>query len=100
MNATKAIKRLEIIIDESHAKDLTRDLKKAGFPDFTKVPEVHGAGSRGRRSGDHMTGVFHNCLIILACEEANVQKACDIIRPYLSDIGGMCLISDALWLEH
>ena len=38
-------------------------------------------------------------MIVLACKEDQAQKVVNELRPSLKGFGGMCLISDCLWLE-
>ena len=94
-------KRIEIVIEEPLARRLAEQLAALGAPGYTLIPRARGSGDRGQRRGDEPTGTSTNCVFIIACsDEAVVQRIVDGIRPLLSRAGGICLISDALWVRH
>ncbi|MCC6130940.1 MAG: transcriptional regulator, partial [Acidobacteria bacterium] len=37
---------------------------------------------------------------VVACDEAELAPLLESLRPLLSRYGGMCLVSDALWVRH
>ena len=47
-----------------------------------------------------MTRVFQNSYILTACTEEQLEKVVAAVRPVLKRVGGMCLVSDALWVLH
>ena len=96
----KSIKRIEIVIDAAHTPSLLKMLREAGAPGYTLVRDVHGSGDRGERTGDHLTDVFRNCMVLLACEPEICPAILDAVRPLLQEFGGICLLSDAQWLKH
>jgi hypothetical protein len=58
-------------------------------------------GDRGLRRADDPTGTSTNCVFLIACDnDKDVQKIVDAIRPVLAKSGGICLISEALWVRH
>ena len=93
-------KKLEIVIDATHTPELLAALKRAGAPGYTVIRNVEGTGDRGERAGDELTDVFRNCYIVVACPAERVEPLTDAVRPLLERHGGMCLCSDATWLEH
>ncbi|MEM7396677.1 MAG: transcriptional regulator [Verrucomicrobiota bacterium] len=96
----KPVKRIEIVIDAAHTPALLDVLKEADAPGHTLVRDVHGSGDRGDRTGDHLTEVFRNCLIIVACPPEQCESLVEAVRPLLRKFGGICLVSDAQWLRH
>ncbi|CAA0121378.1 Uncharacterised protein [Halioglobus japonicus] len=97
----KTCKRIEIVIETPLARRLATRLRELGAPGFTLIPEVRGAGDRGERRADELSGDSSNCLILIACDDqATVDRILDAVRPLLSSSGGVCLVSDALWLRH
>ena len=96
----KPVKRIEIIIDESHADHVLRLLDAAQVTGYTVIRDVTGKGDRGVRGGDGLTDVFDNCCILIACEPTVVQTILPPLRDLLRDVGGMCLIGDAQWVIH
>lgn len=97
----KPCKRIEIVIETPLAARLTELLRKAGAPGYTLVPDVRGAGDRGERRADELSGDSSNCLVLIACDDqALIDNILEIIRPLLSRSGGICLVSEAQWLRH
>ncbi|MCB1701517.1 MAG: transcriptional regulator [Pseudomonadales bacterium] len=97
----KPCKRIEIVIEAPLAHRLTERLRQLGAPGFTLVPDVRGAGDRGERRADELSGDSSNCLILIACDDqATVDSILEAVRPLLSRSGGICLVSDAQWLRH
>lgn len=94
------VKRIEIIIDSIGVNELVGALKKQGANGYTIIPDVSGMGDRGPRMGDELTDVFKNTYLIVACPEDQANRLIEAIRPYLKKFGGMCLVSDAMWIKH
>lgn len=96
----KPVKRIEIIIDSLDLKSCLQELEKTGVSGYTVIRDVIGNGDRGTRSGDMLNDTMKNSYILIACEESEVKMITDALRPKLKRFGGMCLISDAIWLLH
>ena len=97
----KPCKRIEIVIETPLATRLTETLTRLGAGGFTLIPDVRGAGGRGMRRADELSGDTSNCLILIACnDQATVEAILEAVRPLLSRSGGICLVSDAQWLRH
>ena len=97
----KPCKRLEIVIEKHMARKVIAALNDAGAPGYTMIDQASGSGDRGSRYADDPTGTSTNCLIILAVEtEQEATDLVDCIRPLLSRSGGICLVSDAIWVRH
>lgn len=97
----KPCKRIEIVIEENLASRLAGRLEELGAPGYTLIPRASGYGNRGRRRGDDPTGTLSNCVFIIACDDdAVVATIVEGIRPLLTRSGGICLVSDALWVRH
>ncbi len=96
----KACKRVEIIIDEPLLRRVVDLLTDVNAPGYTIFHNVTGAGDRGRRRGDELTGVFNNCCVLIACDAQMAETIIEGIRPILQRSGGACLVSDAFWIRH
>lgn len=96
----KPIKRIEIIVDESHTERVLEHLESAAVTGYTVIRDVTGKGDRGVRGGDGLTDVFDNSYILIACEPAQVEALLPQLRKVLTDVGGICLVSEAQWVLH
>ncbi len=94
------VKRVELVIDAHEVPHLVKQLKTIGITDYTIIREAHGRGERGKRGGDVFSGVFDNSYVIIACSEEESRLIVDTVRPILKQLGGICLISDAMWVLH
>lgn len=99
MNKTIAMKRLEIVIDAEKLNDLIALLESAGVRGYSFIKNAGGLGSRGERRPDGLFLQEENAMVILACQEDQSQKVVAALSPKLKEFGGMCLISDCLWVE-
>lgn len=96
----KSVKRFEIIIERLHARDVVDAIERAGITGYSLLHDVTGKGDRGDRAGDELTEVFRNCCIIVAVPVEAANEVVESIRPLLKAYGGICLVSDALWVNH
>lgn len=94
------VKRVEIITDALEMREVIRVLEREGVSGYTVVPNVVGAGERGAQSGDDLTDVFKNSMLITTCSPDHVESLVEAIRPILKRRGGVCLVSDAAWVVH
>lgn len=94
------VKRLEIVVNQSYLNRLLKELEACGVEGYTVLEQVRGKGERGLREGDALADIFTNTYVLVACPEDVANKAVEAIRPILKMSGGMCLLSDALWLKH
>ena len=99
MNNTIAMKRIEIVVDEEKLNELIALLGEVGVRGYTFIRNAGGLGSRGERRPDGLFLQEENAMVILACEEEQAQKVVTILLPKLKEFGGMCLISDCLWVK-
>ena len=97
----KNSKRIEIVIEQPMADRLIEILRKLDAPGYTLLRNVGGYGDRGTRRADELAGDSSNCLFLIACDDPEVvQRITDGVRPLLTRFGGICLVSDCLWLSH
>jgi nitrogen regulatory protein PII len=96
----QAIKRVEIIIDSLGIESIISILQKQQASGYTIIRDVTGMGDRGPRMGDELTDVFKNSYIMIACPDEKLSALVEATRPLLKEFGGICLVSDALWIKH
>lgn len=94
------VKRLEIVIDAPYGEQVTRLLKRHGVSGWTLLRGAIGAGDRGLREADELSGISNNHLILTTCPPDRLEPLLEDLRVLLARHGGMCLISDAHWLQH
>lgn len=97
----KPCKRLEIVIEQPLMRRMAERLVELDAPGYTIIQQSSGRGDRGMRRADEPTGTSTNAIFIIACDDEQVvQGIIDGIRPILSRSGGICLVSDAMWVRH
>lgn len=75
-------------------------LKRNQIEHYTLYKNVEGCGERGTRD-DHVFGdKFENITFVVACDENQLQSVVNEVRLLLKKFGGICLVSDAMWVLH
>lgn len=96
----QAVKRIEIVVSELLLRKLTDLLDRHEVGGYTVFRGLGGKGDRGFQSGAGAAGEFGNASVLVVCQEPMVSRLMAELRPMLKRYGGMCLVSDALWLKH
>lgn len=96
----ESVKRIEIIIDTREMREVCRLLEALGVSGYSVIRDVTGRGDRGVQSGDELTDVLKNSLLLTAAPPALLAEIIAAIRPILKLRGGICLVSDAEWVIH
>jgi nitrogen regulatory protein PII len=96
----KSIKRIEIVVGSIETKRVISLLEDNGIEEYTLIRNVLGKGDRGDQDGEGLHDAFLNNYILIGCSESEFEKIKEPIRNLLGQIGGVCLVSDALWLQH
>jgi hypothetical protein len=94
------IQRLELVIDAIHVELVIDVLRRVGVTGYTVVNGASGWGDRGARRPDGVSGVFENCVVLCACDQAQLDNAIEQLKPILQRYGGVGLVSDAQWITH
>lgn len=94
------MKRVEIVIDALELSAVCAVFDQVGVSGYTLIRQVTGKGDRGDRSGDGLTAALENGYVFCACNETQARTVAETVRPILQRLGGVCLISDCLWVEH
>lgn len=96
----KKCKRIEIVIEQTLANRF-EELMHNLDANYTLISGVSGLGERGHRRADELTGASTNCLAIVASDNDKLtEQVVESVRPLLAKSGGICLVSDALWVVH
>ena len=97
----KPCKRIEVVIEEPMAPRLIELLRERGTKGYTAIPNISGEGDRGVRRADELAGDSSNTLFIIACQDMDeAESIVELVRPLIQRSGGICLVSDSLWVLH
>ena len=97
----QAIKKVEIVVDYLELANLLALIKKDGLAvGYTIIKEAVGRGVRGERTGDGLSGELTNSYLMIACSEDEAKRIVKIVQPLLKRYGGICLVSDAMRVNH
>ncbi len=96
----RSVKRLEIIVEAVELRELQRVLARLGVDSYSVVHNVTGKSASGVQSGDDLSDVFRNVLLLTTCAPEELDEIVGALRPLLQRRGGICLVSDAQWLIH
>ncbi len=96
----KAVKRVEFVVDAMAVESLLASLAEINIKAYTVIRDASGRGDRGLRGGDIFGGTFDNSYVLIACSDTEAEQIVETLRPVLKRLGGMCLVSDALWVLH
>ncbi len=94
------MKRLEIVVDSLHLNRVIERLLDAEVSGYTVLPNASGFGQRGDQRADDVSGVSSNTYVLVAVTEEQADAILAKMRPLLKSYGGICLVSDCLWLDH
>ena len=96
----KPVKRVEIVVEAAEINNFLALLKQVGVVGYSIIRHVGGRGERGERRPDEFVYEVENVYFIVACDEVQAEALVAAIRPMLVKSGGMCLVSDAIWVIH
>jgi len=94
----RPVKRIEIVIEEIELENVISELDRIGVVGYTIVPRAGGRGERGVRY-ESLQGLG-NVLLTIACDAHQATEVIEAMRPILKRYGGVCLVSDAMWVIH
>lgn len=94
------VKKIEIIIDTSWVEDTTKILDSVAVSGYTIIEDTSGKGDRGLSCPD-IGCSFSNSYIITVCtNERQLNNLVQKITPLLKKLGGVCLVTEAKWVNH
>jgi nitrogen regulatory protein PII len=94
------VKRIELVIEAVEKPRVISTLKSINIHHYTIYKHVGGYGERGPRDDLAFGEKFENVTFVIACPENQLNLIIEALRPILKSFGGMCLVSDALWVIH
>ncbi len=96
----QAYKKLEIIIPKLESRLLVKLLQNNGIKGYSYWGGVRGSGDRGLQDGEGLSDTFVNACFVIACSEEDFNRIKEKLRAFLSEAGGVCMVSDVNWLIH
>lgn len=94
------VKRVEIITTSLELDKILESLKSLNVSGYSVIRNVIGKGSRGIADDDIEMSILSNVYVLTTCPPEDVQKLVDRIQPIIKKFGGVCLVSDAEWINH
>lgn len=94
------VKRIDLVVPDVLLRDLTDLLNRHAVEGYTVTRGLSGRGDRGVQRDDGLTGEFSNAGGLVVCAQVQLDELLEPLRALLIRHGGMCLVSDALWLKH
>lgn len=96
----RPVKKVEIVAASVEVRRILEMIEEVGASGYTMVRAAEGMGDRGHRMADEVTGVFTNTYIMTVCTEGLAATIAERVQPMLKRYGGICLISDAIYVRH
>lgn len=96
----RPVKRVEIVVEALVLPRVTQIVDAAGIRGYTVLRNAGGRGGHGVRRDDELVDTNRNAVVVVACEGGQLEPFLSALRPLLARFGGMCLVSDALWVVH
>lgn len=91
---------VEMITNTLELEQVLRILDKIGVSGYTVIRDVTGKGNRGTVFDDLETEALTNGYVMSICTEDQEQKVVEAVTPMLKKYGGVCIVSDAKWIEQ
>lgn len=94
------MKKIEIIAEAAEIENIIQIFESLDVSGHTIINDISGKGGRGNRFADELTDVFKNKYILTVCDQQKAAKITEAVRPILKKRGGICIVSDVLWVNH
>lgn len=95
----EAAKKVQIITGSIYTKKVIEVLEEQGsISGYSIIPNIIGKGPRGLQDGSGLHNAFNNSMILVACNDDQLQTFIEPLRKLLKKVGGICLVDDCSWL--
>lgn len=96
----KRVVKVEIITDSLEVENIIKLLEEVGVSGYSIIQDITGKGNREVQSGYELTDLFKNSYRLVVCEENQMHKIVEAIRPVIKKFGGLCIVSDVILRIH
>jgi nitrogen regulatory protein PII len=94
------VHKVEIIISSIELNKVLDILEKTNVSGYTVIEHTSGKGDRGMTDSD-LGRAFSNTYILTVCtNEKQLEFLVEEVTPLLKKVGGICLVTDANWINH
>lgn len=94
------VHKVEIIISSIELNKVLTILEKTSVSGYTVIDHTSGKGDRGMTDSD-LGRAFSNTYILTVCtNEKQLDFLVEEVTPLLKKVGGICLVTDANWINH
>jgi nitrogen regulatory protein PII len=96
----QSVHKVEIIISNLKLERVLKILEKIDVSGYTVIDNTTGKGDRGVTDSD-LGSEFSNAYILTVCtNEQQLNFLTEEITPLLKKVGGICLVTEAAWINH
>jgi nitrogen regulatory protein PII len=96
----QSVHKVEIIISSLKLERVLKILEKIDVSGYTVIDNTTGKGDRGVTDSD-LGSEFSNAYILTVCtNERQLNFLTEEITPLLKKVGGICLVTEAAWINH
>jgi nitrogen regulatory protein PII len=97
---TQNVQKVEIIIDNYYLQEVLNLLDKIEVSGYTLFNRTSGKGDRGESCDDFYCN-FQSAYILTVCtNEEQLFSLQEMLKPLLTKVGGICLVTSAQWIKH
>jgi nitrogen regulatory protein PII len=100
INVMQEVKKVEIILRNSHIEDALKILDSVMVSGYTVLNNTSGKGDRGLSDSDIDYSFSGNYIMTVCTNERQLESLVEKITPILKKVGGVCLVTDAKWVNH
>ncbi len=94
------VHKVEIIINSLETNEVLDILEKTRVSGYTVIDHTTGKGDRGMTDSD-LGRAFSNTYILTVCtNEKQLEFLTEEVTPLLKKVGGICLVTEAVWINH
>lgn len=94
------VHKVEIIISSLEINEVLDILEKVRVSGYTVINPTSGKGDRGISDNDLDRASSNTYILTVCTNEKQLNFLVEEITPILKKVGGICLVTDAAWVNH